>query len=1495
MKKILGLDLGTNSIGWAIVNAEENNEGQFQELGIEAAGSRIIPMDAATLGDFDKGNSFSATKERTRLRGIRRLRERHLLRRERLHRILELLGFLPPHYARYLDRYGKITNNNEPKLAWIKKDGGKSEFLFTETFNKMLDEFKTENSSINKKIPYDWTIYYLRKKALQEKISKEELAWILLNFNQKRGYYQLRGEEETEKNKKVEYHALRVTDVKDSGEKRGKETWYNVHLENGWIYRRSSSVYLDWVGKTKEFIVTTELNSDGTPKRDKDGNEKRSFRSPKEDDWTLVKEKTQADIEKSGKTVGTFIYDALLHNPTQKIRGRLVHTIERKYYKDELRQILEKQKEFHKELKDKALYKACVEELYPNNQAHANNISGKGFTHLFVDDTLFYQRPLKSKKSLIANCPYEEHIGIDPTTGEKRSYALKCIAKSHPLFQEFRLWQFINNLRIYRKGLHTDTDVTNEFLKSEEDYVALFEWLNTKKSIDQKALLKYLPFKLKKNADLYRWNYVEDKIYPCNETHSPILSYASSAGVAAEFFTYEKEEQLWNILYSIDNKQELTKALETYAERYELGNKFKETFIKFPTFKKEYGAYSAKAIKKLLPLMRMGKYWDAANIDKSTLLRIDNIITGECDDNISRRVREKSITLTETSSFKGLPLWLACYIVYNRHSESKESTKWHTPEDIEKYLSTFKQHSLRNPIVEQIITEALRTVRDIWKQAGKIDEIHIELGREMKTPADKRKKMTEQAAEKERTNLRIKALLREFANPEFEIENVRPHSPGQQDVLRIYEEGALSSVDKIDDDIEDIIKKFNESDSKKRPTRSDVLRYKLWLEQKYRSPYTGEAISLAKLFTPAYEIEHIIPQSRYFDDSLSNKVICESKVNKLKSNLLGYEFIKTHRGEKIELSSGKVVRIFTDEEYEDFVKRHYSGNMAKMKKLLMDEIPEDFIARQLNDSRYISKFIKSVLSNIVREEGEEEATSKNILVCSGSITDRLKKDWGINDVWNKIILPRFERLNEVKGTTSYTSQTANGHTIPAMPLEQQRGFNKKRIDHHHHAMDAIVIACATRNIINYLNNESASAKADISRHDLQRLICDKTKNNENGYKWRIKKPWQTFTQDTYETLKKIVVSFKQNQRIINKATNTYTHYENGKRVQAKQIKGENIAIRKSMHKDTVYGEINLRNKKTVRLNEAIKNIDRIVIKEFKHKLKQLISEGYNDKKIKEYLEKNKDIWHDINPNKIEVYYYTKETKERLYATRKPLDVSFDEKKIKEHVADSAIQKILLKHLASKENKPEVAFSPDGIDEMNSNIISLNNGKKHQPIYKVRVYEAANKFPVGESGNKRSKYVEAAKGTNLYYAIYETEKSNEITGKISKQRTYATIPLNTVIDRLKQGLPPVPANKEGIEPKYILSPNDLVYVPTDTEIESGIIDSFDYDRIYKMVSSNGNQCFFIKASVASPIIDKDEFSSQNKMERAITGEMIKEICIPIKVDRLGNILTNKGEI
>lgn len=199
MKNILGLDLGTNSIGWALI--QQNSEDK--KGNILGAGSRILPMSQDILGKFDSGQSISQTAERTGFRGVRRLRERHLLRRERLHRVLNILGFLPEHYRKHIDfekRFGQFIPESEPKLPYIIiEETQKSDFLFIKSFNEMLVDFSKHQPQLlenNKKIPYDWTIYYLRKKALTEKIKKEELAWLLLNFNQKRGYYQLRGEDD---------------------------------------------------------------------------------------------------------------------------------------------------------------------------------------------------------------------------------------------------------------------------------------------------------------------------------------------------------------------------------------------------------------------------------------------------------------------------------------------------------------------------------------------------------------------------------------------------------------------------------------------------------------------------------------------------------------------------------------------------------------------------------------------------------------------------------------------------------------------------------------------------------------------------------------------------------------------------------------------------------------------------------------------------------------------------------------------------------------------------------------------------------------------------------------------------------------------------------------------------------------------------------------------------------------------------------------------------
>lgn len=1493
MKKILGLDLGTNSIGWAVVNADIEN-GETKIKSIESAGSRIIPMDAEIMGKFETGNSVSQTAERTKCRGTRRLLERFLLRRERLNRVLNLMGFLPEHYSAKLDRYGKFIDESEPKLPWSKDENGKSKFLFQESFLEMCDEFKRVNTGI-KNIPSDWTIYYLRKKALTKPISKFELAWILLNFNQKRGYYQFREEEiDNNKNKKEEYYKLQVLRVEKDNEEKGF-TWYNMHLENGMIYKRKSKMPLDnWEGKIKEFIITTELNDDGSEKIDKYGDVKRSFRVPEENDWGLMKVKTEKEINDSKKTVGCFIYDALLQNPQQKIIGGLVRVVERKYYKEEILQILKVQKEFIPELKDKDLLIQCIESLYQSNEIRRNILNQKDFTYLFAEDILFYQRPLKTKKYLISNCPYETRNYKDKDA-DKITEPLKCVVKSHPLFQEFRLWQFISNLKIYKKGV-IDQDCTNQFLKTEDDIVSLFDFLNNKKEIEQDSLLS-AHFKIKKeDKENYRWNYVEDKKYPCNTTHASLLSRLKKIGVSANFLTKEIEEHLWHILYSINDKEEIYKALLKFAKKYGIEDSisFAEELQK-EIFQKEYASYSLKAIKKLLPLMRCGDYWKEDNIDTKTKERIEKIITGEFDEEIDNKVREKLENYTNVSQFKGLPLWLACYVVYGRHSEAKEITKWNQPEDIDEYLKQFKQHSLNNPIVEQVVTETLRVVRDIWKQVGTIDEIHVEMGRELKKTNKERETISKQNIENENTNLRIKQILKEFKESYPDIEEVRPHSPSQQTIFRIYENYALANLSKTDKDYKEII----DISKKANPTSNEVARYKLWLEQKYQSPYTGEMIPLSKLFTSAYQIEHIIPQARYFDDSFNNKVICEAEVNGLKDRMLGYEFIKNNGGAIIELSGGKTVKIFTDEQYVDFVNKHYFN--VKKKNLLLTDIPDDFINRQLNDSRYISKLVKNLLSNIVREklengEYEAEVTSKNLITCTGKITDRLKQDWGLNDVWNRIILPRFERLEELIGKEEFTTYNEEGHKIPAMPLDLQQGFKKKRIDHRHHAMDAIVIACATRNHVNLLNNESALSENKANRYQLQYKLRKREKAKINGEEKEVfkafYKPWDTFTQDAEQVLRNIVVSFKQNLRVLTKATNKtqYIDKKTGKIKLKPQEKGELLAIRKSLHKETVFGEVNLREIKDIKLSEALNKPQSIVDKELKAEVYRLKALGKDDKAIIKHFKDNKDIWNsEIKNDKVKVYYFTKETNDRYFATRKAIGDIVSKKEDIKSITDSGIRKILENHLEANDGNLEKAFSPEGIEEMNKNIYELNNNKPHQPIYKARKFEKADKFAVGNRGNKNKKFVEAAKGTNLFLAIYE----------LNDKRSYVTIPLNLVIDcqkkyknNWKEQLDCVLKEEKYVKDSktkllFVISPNDLVYLPIQEELKTKQY-SFDRSRIYKFVSSSGNQAFFVPYFIANAIIKTTELGANNKAERAWSGEMIKETCIPIQVDRLGNI-------
>ena len=386
-------------------------------------------------------------------------------------------------------------------------------------------------------------------------------------------------------------------------------------------------------------------------------------------------------------------------------------------------------------------------------------------------------------------------------------------------------------------------------------------------------------------------------------------------------------------------------------------------------------------------------------------------------------------------------------------------------------------------------------------------------------------------------------------------------------------------------------------------------------------------------------------------------------------------------------------------------------------------------------------------------------------------------------------------------------------------------------------MDAIIIACTTREHINYINNQHALEKEkdkkekQEERDKLREKLCIKKYNNrsEGNYSWIFKKPWDTFTQEVRVALEDIVVSFKQNLRVINKATNYYERWveENGKYIK-KMVKqeGTNWAIRKPLHEETISGKI--------------------------------------------YLDREKITKNDI-----------------LTATRKTVDSSFDDKRIKK-ITDTGIQKILLNYLKYK-GSPEIAFSPEGLEELNKNLSIYNDGKPHKPIYKVRIYEkGSGRFALGEKGRKYKKYVQGA--SNLYFGIYQGAK-----------RSFATIPLNEVIERQKQGLPSVPEyNEKGDLLLFSLSPNDLVYVP----IEGEIIENIDFrnlskeqkERIYN-VNDFSSTCYFTPNRIAKAIFPK-EVDLQRKGDKlsgsydtktaSLEGIQIKEVCIKLKVDRLGNI-------
>lgn len=1723
MKRILGLDLGTNSIGWAVVEIDHEN----RIVRIIALGSRILPMDAGEISKFENGGKLkSSASERTDNKSIRKNKARFLLRRDRLHCILNLLGMLPDHYKldiEFVDRNGKrsgkIKKGREPKLAYYPDESGKMQFLFKEAYAEMENEFKavhpelfSEEKKCNKpkKLPYDWTLYYLRKKALTQELTNEELAWVTMSFLTKRGYEEVMGldekeqkegelsevittkvvsVEETEKKnpngqntyhirladefgniifeydeeasyqithidelkqlekisklgkdddksiKSIEYiiseiKNIGIANIVNTHEKRKEQNLFEIELSSGWKYEYASRYSPKIKTNSKDFIINTSFDEEGNMK-------KRTIKMPSDDDWQLEKLKTETSIRNYNskhKTVGvaSYIYDALLLDPAKKIKAGLITTIERKYYKEELKAILKAQKLFHPELRDEHKYMDALTLLYPNNEAHRNTLSKQGFSSLIADDIVFYQRDLKPKKSLISNCRYEYTTYVKD--GKKTNVPLKCINKSNPFYQEFRLWQFIKRLRIIQKEVVNDLgekfvnlDVTEKYLTLQTKET-LFAYLNNKKEITQSALLK----RLKLKPDEFKWNFEDEHKEPCNLTRYEFaLRLKRIDGFDWEKFLDSKakvhvskkktpevlvdgctnEYLLWNFFYSVKKKEERVKGLpnliEKLLENARLDLTYKDKVVEMlnsiSNFKNEYGSYSEKAIKKLLPFMRLGKYWSQEVVE-----RIKTV------NNIKPEVLIKENINGEITDLQGLWVSSACYLVYGKYSEVGDAKKWTQPNDIDKYLHTeFKDNNLNNPVVEKVLRETLLVVRDIWTTFGEIDatnvsengeeyntykkyfdQINIEIGTSLKNNNKKKERDSKRNHENRLANERAIAMLKElksvYPNAGIEVMSIR-----QQERMRLIESCACESIayDKDDTEYEYKIpttrEKFKKKEIKEllkkeisKISPSDITRYRLWLEQRCFSPYTGKPISLSNAFDRSkYQIDHVFPQERITLNSLSNKVLCEADINQAKSAMTGYEFILACQGHA--RHNGKMYDVLLPQEYESHVKSTIA-DAEKREILLSKTIPDRFGNNQMNNSRYLAKLSMGLLSNIVREDDEKAYKSKNVLVISGAVTSRLKRDWQLDEAWNDLIKPRFKKLQNLLENEEFIEhRIIQGHLVE-VPNIPNKDINKKRIDHRHHAMDALIVALATSNHVNYINNQSGldvNSDRICERQDLKAKYMV-SKFREDGTKSKFFLPPMQYKEGekiiTYQyvykesvpqtILKNVVldalhhtlVTFKQRNRILRQRTNRIQHpdFKDGLKESNVNLK-KNYSVRQSLHKATYYGQ---RETMPMAIEDAIKKPEKIVESRIRQLIQQYSDEGKSREETIANLKKTDAV----------VYVHEKCATTQwnhsigYLASIKEKEDGNDKKKAKsgksaiireiECIADIAIQNILKKHLAKYDSvklpiseavayyediidenqkelvekylkngsgqntqidvfvrgkdfkgkqishNPQIAFAADGINEMNENIIELNNGKKHKPIYRVQVIQAIGKmFPVAEHEPnkaimaKNKQYVISDSGSNNFCGIYKSEEGET---KIYVPSLKATIEATRNGENL---FPTTHPDDKNFKYAFTLSPLDLVYIPTEDEINNHYIsDDINYTRIYVVNDFNdAGKVYFRPYSHATAIADKEVDLRKDKDGKIIgsfsdktanyDGSPIKDCCIPIITDRLGNII------
>lgn len=1054
MKKILGLDLGTNSIGWAVVNEAECQE---EKSSIVRLGVRVNPLTVDEKSNFEKGAAITTAADRTLKRSSRRNLQRYKLRRDVLKSIL-------------------LKNNIINSDSLLNESGKNTTY---ETLR-------------------------LRAYATRQEISLEQFARVLLAINKKRGYKSSR-KANAEEGYAVDGMSvakyLYENDI-TPGEycyevllhgKKYIPDFYLSDLENElsriWAYQ--SQFYTDILtddlkkqlyGKSQTKCSAIFFAKYNIYTAENKGADKKlqtyKWRSRALKEKLPIEEVAYVICSICGEinstsgylgsigdrskqlyfdniTVGEFLWRQINVDRHKSLKNQVFY---RQDYLDEFEKIWERQACFHKE-------------LTPQLKKDIRDV------------IIFYQRPLKSKKSYLDNCELEGKNLVVEADGKSKTIHIgpKVCPKSSPIFQEFRIWQRLNDARVTIRENNPITNRKEYFsreLTLEEKEMLASELLITRK-LTKKEVLKIL-FKSDKDKDLNfrdidgNTTFAEffekyllvveltghelprdiknttDKIEAVKQIfdacgyNTNILSFDSSLNANDCYNqTYYK---LWHLLYSYEGDNSKT-GLESLINKVMAITGFEReyaTVLANISYKPDYGNLSSKAMHKILPFLRAGN--DYA---------------------------------------------LACVYAGYRHSKDSLTKEENDTRVLKHKLDVIPKNALRNPVVEKILNQMVHVVNGVIEQYGPIDEVRIELARELKHSASERADMYDHINKANREHESIRNIL----ITEFNI----PH-----------------------------------------PSRNDIVRYKLYKELEpmgYKTLYSNTYIPKEKLFSKDFDIEHIIPRSRFFDDSFSNKTLEVRDINIEKGSMTAYDYVAWKYG---------MCADYSIDSYESRIDALFkAGNIskAKWKKLRMREadIPQDFLDRDLRNSQYIAREAMRMLHQVVR----------TVIPTVGAITARLREDWQLVDVMQEL---NWEKYNKV-GLTSYY-EDKDGRCI------KQINDWTKRNDHRHHAMDALTIAFTKRSYIQYLNN--LNARTDKTS-EIYAIESKELERNSNG-KLRFKSPIYPvahFRQEAMKHLQMILVSIKAKNKVM-------TANINKTKVRGGFIKKQQLTPRGQLHLETVY-------------------------------------------------------------------------------------------------------------------------------------------------------------------------------------------------------------------------------------------------------------------------------------------------------------------------------------